>query len=209
MELHAQIACAMPRELARKGISWQDRAVYTEAIYYGRENLTDGVIARGELGFWMPDMAVKERTRRLNALRDNGALLDHPAGWQFPDHVWRKWGKLKAEVEAKRAVEAERIRKFRARQRGESEDVQEPYEERTSVHIGTGALPQRVRTDVYATPEPEPEPEPEPSPSPSVLQQATVDPAERGRILDLFKSNGDDPHAAERARRLALAAEEG
>src|SRR4051794_15864790 len=119
MELHAQIACAMPRELARKGIGWQDRAVYTEGIYYGRENLTDGVITRSELGYWMPEMAVKERTRRLNAIRDAGALLDHPAGWQYPEHVWKKWGKLRSEVEAKRDAEAQRLRAYRERQRTE------------------------------------------------------------------------------------------
>lgn len=155
MELHAQIACAMPRELARKGIGWQERAVYTEAIYYGRENLSDGLIARSELGFWMPDMAIKERTRRLNTLRDKGALLDHPEGWQFPDHVWRKWGKTRAEVEAKRAAEAERVREYRERKRGSTE----AYDERTRVHD----------TDVrgaYNTPEPKPYPKPEPEPKP-------------------------------------------
>jgi hypothetical protein len=51
MELHAQLACALPRELTKKGVNWQQRAVYMEAVLYCRENLTDGVITRAELGF--------------------------------------------------------------------------------------------------------------------------------------------------------------
>jgi hypothetical protein len=42
MELHAQFACSMPRELMKRGVKWQDRAIYSEAILYCRENLTDG-----------------------------------------------------------------------------------------------------------------------------------------------------------------------
>ncbi len=120
-ELYAQIACAMPRELAAKLLGWQDRAVYTEAIYYGRENLTDGVIDRGTLAFWMPDMATRERVRRLNALRDRGALLDHPDGWVFPDHVWRKWGKTRAQVDEAREKEAERKKEYRDKKRAATE----------------------------------------------------------------------------------------
>lgn len=160
MELHAQIACAMPRELARKGIGWADRAVYTEAIYYGRENLTDGVIARAELKFWMPDMSTREKVRRLDALTSASALLTHPEGWQFPDHVWRKWGKTRAEVEKKRAEEAERLREYRERKKaGQGDSVRDAYDERTDVRD------ECVR-DAYETPEPEPEPYPKPQPEP-------------------------------------------
>ena len=163
MELHAQIACAMPRELAAKGIGWQDRAVYTEAIYYGRENLTDGVIARASLKFWMPDMGVAEKTRRLDALRAARALEHHDEGWQFPEHVWRKWGKTRAEVEQKRAEEAQRVREYRERRRqqhnpvdqAEQPDVRDVY-----------ARTEMYDREPYATPEPKPKPYPEPKPYP-------------------------------------------
>lgn len=125
-ELFAQIACAMPRELAAKSLGWQERAVYTEAIYYGRENLTDGVIDRGTLAFWMPDMPVKERIKRLDTLRERGALLAHPDGWCFPEHVWFKWGKTKAQVDELREKEAERKKKYREKNKaatGASENV--------------------------------------------------------------------------------------
>lgn len=159
MELHAQIACAMPRELAKKGLAWQDRAVYTEAIYYGRENLTDGKIERTTLAFWMPDMPVKERTRRLDAMRDLGALLDHPEGWQFPEHVWRKWGKMRAEVEVHREAEAQRKADYRNRRRNESGDVPSLSQRDTT-------SPRRNRADSRKQPYPKPYPEPEPEPYP-------------------------------------------
>jgi hypothetical protein len=166
MELHAQISCAMPRELARKGVGWQDRAVYTEAIYYGRENLTDGVIARADLRFWMPDMAVKERTRRLDALLAAGALINHPDGWQFPDHVWRKWGKTRAEVEKKRAEEAERLRKHREKVKAAREAAEAAYEERTDVR-------DEYVHGAYETPEPQPYPEPQPEPYPDPFRSSS------------------------------------
>lgn len=89
MELHAQIACSMPRELTKRGVKWQARAVYTEAVLYCRENLTDAIIHRNALGYWMPDMPVKQRAALLDALVATGALLAHDEGWAFPEHVWR------------------------------------------------------------------------------------------------------------------------
>jgi hypothetical protein len=149
----------MPRELARKGIGWQARAVYTEAILYCRENLTDGIITRGELPFWMADMPVKLRSRYLADMVALGALLPHDQGWQFPDHVWRKWNPTKAQVDEKRAEEAQRKAEWRDRKR------------RMSRESPNGTDPGQVRhRDAIATtcpgqPEPEPEPEPEPSSS--------------------------------------------
>ncbi len=186
MELHAQIACSMPRELARKGIGWQDRAVYTEAIYYGRENLTDGVIARSSLAFWMPDMRAQDRARRLDTLRAAGALIDHPEGWAFPDHVWRKWGKSRAEVEAKRAEEAERVRRYRDQQKAAKDGT--AYADRTDVQNRTDSF----RTNLYETPEPKPEPKPYPEPQPSsselvVTQVGGTPPADDDFVSTLIK----------------------
>lgn len=168
MELHAQIACAMPRELAGKGIGWRDRAVYTEAIYYGRENLTDGLIARAELGFWMPDMPIRERVKRLEALADAGALQRVVNGWTFPDHVWRKWGSTRAQVEDKRRAEAERVAAYRAKKaKAATRDDAAVYANGTTVRT-------RSVTDAYATPYPEPEPEPKPEPSTTSAEPPTL-----------------------------------
>jgi hypothetical protein len=107
MELYAQIACAMPRELAGKGLGWQARAVYTEAVLYCRENLRDGRILRAELMFWMPDMPVAARVKHLAQLTASGALQSTHEGWQVPEKVWRKWGKMRADVEAEREMASE------------------------------------------------------------------------------------------------------
>lgn len=118
MTLYAQIDLALPRELGSRGITWQQRAVYIEAVLYARENLRDGVILRNELPFWMPDLAAKTRASALDAMRDRGALIDHPDGWMFPAKVWQKWNPSKADVEAQRAAAAERKAAWRARRTG-------------------------------------------------------------------------------------------
>lgn len=91
MELHAQIACSMPRDPRMIAAGWQARAVYTEAILYCRENLTDGVIDRLAMPFWMPDMNPRTRVKHLDRLVELGALDPCEQGWKFPDHVWRRW----------------------------------------------------------------------------------------------------------------------
>jgi hypothetical protein len=161
MELHAQVACSMPRELAKRGATWQTRAVYSEAILYCRENLTDGHISRGELPFWMPDMPAKTRAKHLDKLVDTGALLPDGKGWRFPDHVWRKWNPTKAEVDAKRTEEAARKADWRSRRKAERDAAVTGLSQR-DINGTTTSVP-ALSHRCPRQPEPEPEPEPEPS----------------------------------------------
>jgi hypothetical protein len=102
MKLYAQIDLALPIELMTKGCDWRERAVYVEAILHVREKLTDGVIYRTLLPTWMHDLAVPQRVKLLNSLASKGALEEHPDGWAFPAHVWARWGRNRADVEADR-----------------------------------------------------------------------------------------------------------
>jgi hypothetical protein len=179
MELHAQIACAMPRELARKGIGWQARAVYAEAVLYCRENLTDGVISRGELPFWMADMPVKLRSRYLIDMVTLGALLPHDEGWRFPDHVWRKWNPTKAQVDEKRAEEAQRKADYRNRKRGVSQESP------------NGTNPGQVVAATGCPRQPEPEPEPEPEPSSTYSRSLTVVDGEVRELEGIYNRIGN------------------
>ena len=102
MRLYAQIDLALPVELMTKGCDWRERAVYVEAILHVREKLTDGVIHRTLLATWMQDLPTSKRVKMLDALTRKGALDEHPDGWQFPPHVWARWGRNRADVEADR-----------------------------------------------------------------------------------------------------------
>ncbi|MGB8858911.1 MAG: hypothetical protein WCC60_06630 [Ilumatobacteraceae bacterium] len=184
MALFAQFDVAMPRELMKRGVKWQDRAVYSEAILYCRENLTDGVIHRNELPCWMPDLPVKQRTARLDAIATTGALLAHTDGWTFPPHVWGRWNPSKQEVVDKRAAEAERLRKHRERKKAEA------YGVRTDVRT-------RAATRAYKQPEPEPEPEPEQPPlippdGSNNTPPASVEPMRKERVIDAYVRIGLD-----------------
>jgi hypothetical protein len=149
MELHAQIACNLPLELMKKGVGWQDRAVYVEACLFCRKELTDGILHRELLAMWMPDMSPKDKAKRLDRMRQQGALIEHGDGWAFPLAVWAKWGIMRADVDAKREAEAKRKSDYRARLSQRDMNGTEPDARVTATHPSK-------------QPEPEPEPEPEP-----------------------------------------------
>lgn len=113
MAIYGQMSCDMPMELLKKGVGWQDRAVYSEAILFCRKELTDGIIDRVLLPMWMIDMPVDERAERLDRMVSLRALRKHKRGWRFPPHVWAEWGVMRADVEAKRAAEAQRKADYR------------------------------------------------------------------------------------------------
>jgi len=102
MRLFAQIDFDLPVELMAKGCDWRERAVYVEAILHVRQRLTDGVIHRTLLATWMQDLPTSKRVKMLDALTRKGALEEHPDGWAFPAHVWARWGRNRADVEATR-----------------------------------------------------------------------------------------------------------
>lgn len=107
MGLYAKLSCSAPRDPRMIAAGWQARAVYVEALLYCRENLTDGVIDRRALIYWMPDMPARTRQRHLDRLVELEALETHGDGWAFPEHVWRKWNPTKAEVEDMRQQKAD------------------------------------------------------------------------------------------------------
>lgn len=107
MTLYAKLSCAAPRDPRMIAAGWQARAVYVEALLYARENLTDGVIDRRALVFWMPDMPPRTRSRHLDRLVELGALEHHEAGWTFPKAVWSRWNPSRAEIDDMRQAKAE------------------------------------------------------------------------------------------------------
>lgn len=100
--IYANIACDMPRDPRMLAAGWQARAVYTEALLYCRENLTDGVIDRLTIVCWMPDMPQKMKVGLLDRLADVGALECLDKGWKWPDKVWQTWNPTKADIEEMR-----------------------------------------------------------------------------------------------------------
>ncbi len=166
MALYGQFSCDMPTELLKKGVGWQDRAVYAEAALHCRKELTDGVIDRVLLPMWMIDMTPDDRAVALDRMVKLKALRKHKRGWCFPPHVWAAWGVMKADVDAKRAAEAQRKADYRAKvsqrdTRGTQTDV------RVTATRTSGPVPDSKSHSQ------EPEPEPEPEPSQSVVTQLT------------------------------------
>lgn len=142
MALFAQIDCSFPDrpDIAEAG----DLAelVYMRAVLRCRDNLTDGVIDRRVVSRWFAGIRGKSVTH-LEKLVSVGLLNHHPDGWCIPIEVWTKWNPTKADVQEKRAAEAERVRAYREKKYARTHDV------RT----------ENVQSE-YAQPEPEPEPEP-------------------------------------------------
>jgi hypothetical protein len=153
--IYAQLSCSMTRDPRMIAAGWQARAVYVEAILYCRENLTDGIIDRLAMPYWMPDMPVKARVKLLDRLVEVSALDACDQGWRFPEHVWGRWNPSKADVESKREAEAQRKADYRARRRSGTE----PSED-----VPTGHLVLATSRDRQPESEPEPEPKPEPKP---------------------------------------------
>jgi hypothetical protein len=162
--IYAQISCSMTRDPRMIAAGWQARAVYVEAVLYCRENLTDGIIDRLAMPYWMPDMPVKARMKLLDILVDVRALDPCDQGWRFPEHVWARWNPSRAEVEAKREAEKQRKANYRARRR-EGTDPSE------SVPMGQ-YVPATSRDK---QPETEPEPETKKESSPRLSTTPTED----------------------------------
>jgi hypothetical protein len=85
---------------------------YLRCVLRGRENLTDGVIDRRVLARWLAGIRGKP-TSHMDKLVQVGLLEVHPDGWRIPHDAWVRWNPLKADVEAKRAEDAERKRQSR------------------------------------------------------------------------------------------------
>jgi hypothetical protein len=169
--IYAQVSCSMTRDPRMIAAGWQARAVYVEAILYCRENLTDGIIDRLALPYWMPDMPVKARSKLLDHLVHVGALTTCEQGWSFPEGVWSRWNPSRAEVEAKREAEKQRKANYRARRRGETDPSQD-------VPMG-----QRVPA---TSRDKQPETETEPETKKETSSHLSTDPREPGEPVDKF-----------------------
>jgi hypothetical protein len=162
--IYAQISCSMTRDPRMIAAGWQARAVYVEAVLYCRENLTDGIIDRLALPYWMPDMPVKARSKLLDRLIEVGALTTCEQGWSFPEGVWSRWNPSRADVEAKREAEKQRKANYRAKRREET-DVSED--------VPMGQVDYATSRDKQ--PETEPEPETKKESSPRLSTDPTAD----------------------------------
>lgn len=120
MTYFAQIACDLPRDPKMLAAGWQARAVYTEAILFCRENLTDGEITRIQLPLWMPDLPPAKREPHLTKLAELGILETTDDGWAIPRKVWRRWNPTRAQIDRQRAAERRRKAEYRRRKREES-----------------------------------------------------------------------------------------
>jgi hypothetical protein len=144
MSLYAQIDCAFPDRPDVAEVGDLAELVYYRSVLRCRDNLTDGVIDKRVISRWFAGIRGKH-AQHLDRLAEVGLLQHHENGWCIPPSVWGKWNPTKAEVEAKRAAEAERVRAYREKKYARTHDVRTE-----NVH------------SEYAQPEPEPEPEPEP-----------------------------------------------
>lgn len=121
------------------------RLLYFQIILYCRENLTDGVVEKSLLSYVSKD--IPKPKVQISKLVEVGLLEEAETLWRIPIEKWRKWNPLKAEVEQKRAEEAQRKADYRNRKSGD---------------VPSG----QVRTDSTRDAQPEPEPEPEEKPEP-------------------------------------------
>jgi hypothetical protein len=169
--IYAQVSCSMTRDPRMIAAGWQARAVYVEAILYCRENLTDGIIDRLALPYWMPDLPVKARTKLLDHLVHVGALDACEQGWSFRQGVWSRWNPSRAEVEAKREAEKQRKANYRAKRR-EGTDVSED--------VPMGQVDYATSRDKQPKKEPEPETKKEPS------SRLSTDPIAGEQPVDMF-----------------------
>ena len=150
MPLYAKIDVSLPDDPKMAEAGDLAELAYLRCILRGRENLTDGVIDRRVVKRWLVGIRGKAETH-MAALVKVGLLELHPDGWRIPLEVWKKWNPLKAEVEAKRAEDAERKRKKRT---GES------TERPSGQGADSGWNPEGVQTCEKQQPEPEPKSEP-------------------------------------------------
>jgi hypothetical protein len=169
--IYAQVSCSMTRDPRMIAAGWQARAVYVEAILYCRENLTDGIIDRLALPYWMPDMPVKARSRLLDHLVHVGALDACEQGWSFRQGVWSRWNPSRADVEAKREAEKQRKAEYRSRQR-KSPDVSE------DVPMG--------QVDYATSRDRQPEKEPEPETKKETSSRLSTDQIDDEQPVDKF-----------------------
>jgi hypothetical protein len=150
--IYANISCDMPRDPRMIRAGWQARAVYTEAVLYCRENLTDGIIDRVALVYWMPDMPIKLRVKLLDHLASVGALEAHELGWKWPDKVWQAWNPSKQEVADKREAEAKRKADYRAKKKGATDPSESvPMGQR----VTATTCPRQEEEEPKGKPEPE------------------------------------------------------
>lgn len=171
MPLYAKIDVSLPDDPKMAEAGDLAELAYLRCILRGRENLTDGVIDRRVVKRWLVGIRGKPETH-MAALVKVGYLCLHPDGWCIPPDVWAKWNPLKADVEAKRAEDAERKR--RKRKSTECPPGQE---------ADSDDRPEAVRAREKRQPEPEPEP--------AAADASAVD-DEVARRIDARRRRGED-----------------
>jgi hypothetical protein len=171
VSIYAQVSCSLPDKVAIIEAGDIAELVYYRSILRCRDNLTDGIIDRRLIDRWFAGIRGKPATH-LNRLRDVGMLLDHPDGWCIPEEVWCKWNPTKAQVEAHRAAETERKRRWK--------------EQRDSVGNVDAATDARQRRAERRDRQPEPEPEPETETEKEPSFRPSTDPREPAEPVDKF-----------------------
>lgn len=152
MALYAKIDCALARDPRLIKVGPLARMLYVQAILYGRENLTDGLVDRVVLNLIAVD--IPHPAKLMDTLADvalNDPLLERTTdGWRIPERTWRKWNPTRTEVNEMRDAEAVRKASWRDKRR-------------TNGHRDATAtdLSHQDTRVAYGTRDRQPEPEPE------------------------------------------------
>jgi ribosomal protein S16 len=91
--------------------------VWVMAGSWAADNLTDGFIPAAVLSRWG---TTKDANQLVAAELWEPARRDGEDGWQF--HDWGEYQPVKKQVEEQRKVNAERLRKWREKRRGEQDE---------------------------------------------------------------------------------------
>ena len=173
MPLYAKIDVSLPDDPKMAQAGDLAELAYLRCILRGREHLTDGVIDRRVVARWLVGIRGKPETH-MARLVEVGYLEVHPDGWCIPLEAWKKWNPLKADVEAKRAEDAERKRKKRTGESTECPRGQDADSAPTSDGVQTREKRQ-----------------PEPEPQAAAADESAVD-DEVARRIDLRRRRGED-----------------
>ena len=117
--------------------------------------LSDGFVPWEEVERWDPDRSLAKRLIGVDLVHE--AEHDGESGIQF--HDWGDWNPTKEDVERKRAEQAERVRRWRAKQ-GLGKPPPDPPEVGNALHDAPHDAPPADKSQRTYAPNPNPNPNP-------------------------------------------------
>jgi hypothetical protein len=102
------------------GVSWQAQMLYMRAIMWSCAVLSDGSVPAGALHGLAQYIDFPEKA--ADELVEAGLWRVTRYGWRFPPQTWTRWQETSEEIAERRASNAERLRRFRARHQDKDGD---------------------------------------------------------------------------------------